>query len=110
MSRPTCWSVKAWLSWIGSYPASNVKMGNAVEGCACSSHEQICSAATRLRFSPGMMRRTRNGAVQLEHWRGTCTSHEEFQPAPMGCQWEWRDGWREEAGSGLGSASHQGQT
>ncbi len=41
-------------------------------GPACSSQERICSAATRLTFSPGMMRRTRSGAVQLEQRSGTC--------------------------------------
>ncbi len=52
---------------------------------ACPSQERICSAATRFTFSPGMMRRTRRGAVQREQRSGTCASQEEFQPATMGC-------------------------
>ena len=56
---------------------SKLKMGSGGNvSRACTSHERICSAATRFTFSPGMMRRTRSGAVQLEPCGGSCASQE----------------------------------
>jgi hypothetical protein len=49
------------------------------DGDTWPSQERICSAATRLAFSPGRIRRIRrirNGAVQLEQREGTWTSQE----------------------------------
>lgn len=47
-----------------------VVAGIVVEG-ACPSQERIGAAATPLGFSPGVVRRTRRGTVQLEQRLGS---------------------------------------